>query len=314
MRNAGRSLGPVPATPTTLSDLVLSRSTLDRASERRRDVDLLPTLLGDSSTRVLDLYGESAVVREDRLILRAPEPADTDRLAVFLGAADGVDVVVVDRIGDDAPEDAMTMRAVGMDLTVHDVGILTTALGILNWQRTQGFCPRCGHPTVVSEAGWGRHCAHDGREQYPRTDAAVIMSVIDADDRLLLARGTRFGAATNRMSVLAGFVEPGESLEHAVAREVLEEVGVTVQQVQFRGDQPWPFPASLMVGFAARATSTRLVLQAEEIADARWFSRAELAAALGDGTLGVPPSLSIARHLIEEWYGGPLPEAAGERW
>ncbi len=314
MPNAGRSLGPVPATPSSLSDLVLSRTTLDRAGHRRSDVDLFANLFASPDTRVIDLYGESTFVHDDTLVLRAPEPADADRFAVFLGVDRGTDIVALDRIGEQTPQDAASLRAVGMDLNVHDVGIFTTALGIMNWQRTQGFCPSCGASTEVVEAGWGRRCTNDGLNQYPRTDAAVIMAVIDADDRLLLARGVRFGAETKRMSVLAGFVEPGESLENAVAREVHEEVGVTVSQVEFRGDQPWPFPASLMVGFAARATTTDLVLQADEIADARWFSRAELAAALNDGSIGVPPGLSIARHLIEDWYGGPLPEAAGQQW
>lgn len=314
MPKAGRSLGPVPATPSSLSDLVLSRTTLDRAGHRRADVDLFTDLLASPDTGIIDLYGDCAVVREDHLVLRAPEPADAGRFAVFLGVDRGTDVVALDRVGEEPPSGALSLRAAGMDLDVHDVGIFTTALGILNWQRTQGFCSLCGHPSEVVDAGWGRRCSNDGLNQYPRTDAAVIMSVIDQDDRLLLARGVRFGAETTRMSVLAGFVEPGESLENAVAREVLEEVGVTVSQVAFKGDQPWPFPASLMVGFAARATTTDLVLQVDEIADARWFSRSELAAALLDGSIGVPPSLSIARHLIEDWYGGPLPEAAGQQW
>jgi len=314
MPNAGRSLGPVPATPSSLSDLVLSRTALDRAGHRRCDVDLLKNLLASADARVIDLYGENAVVHDDALVLRPPEPADAERFAVFLGVDRGIDIIAIDRLAEQAPEDARSLRAVGMDLDVHDAGVLTTALGIMNWQRTQGFCPHCGQPAEVVEAGWGRRCTKDGTNRYPRTDAAVIMSVIDDEDRLLLARGVRFGAETKRMSVLAGFVEPGESLEHAVAREVHEEVGVTVSQVQYRGDQPWPFPASLMVGFAARATTTDLVLQVDEIADARWFSRSELATALDDGSLGVPPGLSIARHLIEDWYGGPLPEAAGQQW
>ncbi|MDQ2853073.1 NAD(+) diphosphatase [Dermatophilaceae bacterium Sec6.4] len=304
----------MPATPTSLSDLVLSRTSLDRASHRRNEPELVRQLLANPATQVLDVFGDRASVARDHVVLRPPVDDDCSRLAIFLGVDAGADVVAVDRGDDEAPEDAVTMREVGLHLPVRDVGILTTALGILNWQRTQGFCPRCGAPAQVSQAGWGRSCTREGSEQYPRTDAAVIMSVVDEDDRLLLARGTRFGAQTNRMSVLAGFVEPGESLEHAVAREVLEEVGVTVSQVQFRGDQPWPFPASLMVGFAAHATSTDLVLDPSEIEAAQWFSRAELADALVDRTLGVPPSLSIARHLIEDWYGGPLPQAAGERW
>ena len=153
-------------------------------------------------------------------------------------------------------------------------------------------------------AGWIRRCPADGSEHYPRTDMAVIMAVVDADDRLLLARGKGFRG--NGMSVLAGFVEPGESLAAAVAREVAEEVGVEVTDVTYLGDQPWPFPSSLMLGFTARALGTDLRLQAEEIEAARWFTRDELVAALADGSVVVSGRISISRRIIEHWFGGPL--------
>jgi NAD+ diphosphatase len=133
---------------------------------------------------------------------------------------------------------------------------------------------------------------------------AVIMAVVDEDDRLLLARGRGFRSAG--MSVLAGFVEPGETLAAAVAREVLEEVGVEVTDVTYLADQPWPFPSSLMLGFTARALGTDVRLQDEEIEDARWFTRAELRAAIDDGTLHVSSRISIARRLVEHWYGATL--------
>jgi NAD+ diphosphatase len=127
------------------------------------------------------------------------------------------------------------------------------------------------------------------------------MSVLDADDRLLMARGADWGEG--RFSVLAGFVEPGESLEAAVAREVYEEVGIEVEDVRFLGDQPWPFPTSIMLGFTARARTTDLVLQRSEIAEARWFSRDELREAISRGELGVSPRVSIARRIVEHWLG-----------
>jgi NAD+ diphosphatase len=158
---------------------------------------------------------------------------------------------------------------------------------------------------VPVQAGWLRRCTRDDSEHYPRTDVAVIMSVVDDEDRLLLARGS--GWAPGRFSVLAGFLEPGESLAAAVAREVREEVGLEVRDVEYLGDQPWPFPNSLMVGFTARTTAGELVPQDGEIAEARWFSRDELRAAVDDGTLAVSSRLSISRRLLEHWLGHALP-------
>jgi NAD+ diphosphatase len=154
---------------------------------------------------------------------------------------------------------------------------------------------------VPEQGGWLRRCPADRSEHYPRTDPAVIMSVVDDRDRLLLARGPQW--AERRYSVLAGFVEPGETLEAAVAREVFEEVGVRVADVRFLGNQPWPFPSSLMLGFTARALTTDLVLQEDEIAEARWVTREELLAEVAEGSTGVANRISIARSLIEHWLG-----------
>ena len=151
-------------------------------------------------------------------------------------------------------------------------------------------------------AGWVLRCREDGVEQFPRTDPAVIMAVRDGQDRLLLARNAHFRGRFH--SVLAGFVEPGESLENAVAREVDEEVGVTVTEVEYMGSQPWPFPRSLMLGYRAWAPeAAELTLQDEEIAEARWFSREELAAALAAEEIELPGAASMGRALIDDWYG-----------
>ncbi|WP_245988615.1 NAD(+) diphosphatase [Flexivirga caeni] len=293
----------MPAASQTRFDLVLDSRTLDRHALRRRDPELIASLLAQPATAVLDVYGDRLPNTGNRLHYRAPQATDRDELVVYVGEVAGREVLAVLRDRDDeVPADGL--RFLGMRLHPDDVPIAVTATGIGRWHAVTGFCSKCGAPTRVTEAGWVRHCDACGRDHFPRTDPAVIMSVTDADDRLLLGRGRNF--AGNGMSVLAGFVEPGESLETAVAREVMEEVGVSVTDVRFLGDQPWPFPASLMVGFTCRATTTGLTLDPEEIAAARWFTRPELAAAVASGDVHLSPRLSIARHLIEHWYGAPI--------
>lgn len=302
----------------SLPSLALSRGGLDRHSELRSEPGLLDVLLDDPATRVLELVGGRAPVEGDggaddevegevALRYRAPDPADRDRFVAYLGhdAPTGGTAYLLSV----APETAATtddparrgLRAVGARLGDLDAGVLTTATGLANWHERHGFCPRCGSPTEPSQSGWIRVCPNDESEHYPRTDPAVIMSVIDDQDRLLLARGVGF--APQGMSVLAGFVEPGESLAGAVAREVHEEVGVSVTDVAYLGDQPWPFPSSLMVGFTARAVTTELTLQDAEIEAAQWFDRDEFTRAVADGSLRISSRISIARRLIEHWYG-----------
>lgn len=317
-------LGCVPAADAILPDLALSAPAFDRRGDLRGDPGLLPALLADPATRVVRVVGDRAAVLGDgtapRLAVTAPEAADLERLAVLLGEADGgtwVGVVAddlapshsVDDLEGDPPvpvEGAVwrSLREVGADLDDTGAAAFTTTLALANWHRAHGHCPRCGEETEPALAGWTRRCPRDGSEHYPRTDMAVIMAVVDADDRILLARGRGFRRAG--MSVLAGFVEPGETLAAAVAREVLEEVGVEVADVTYLGDQPWPFPSSLMLGFTARALGTDLRLQAEEIEDARWFSRDELRDAVADGSVLVSGRVSISRRILERWYGGPI--------
>lgn len=296
----------------SLPSLALSRGGLDRHSELRTEPGLLHVLLDDPATRVLDLADGRAVVEDGpdgqlALRYRPPEASDRNRFVAYLGhdaPAGGTAYVLSVAEATDTPADDPArrgLRSVGAQLSDLDAGVLTTATGLANWHARHGFCARCGSPTEPAHSGWIRVCPVDGSEHYPRTDPAVIMSVVDDRDRLLLAHGVGF--APQGMSVLAGFVEPGESLAAAVAREVHEEVGVTVTDVTYLGDQPWPFPSSLMIGFTARALTTDLTLQEEEIEEARWFDRDEFARAMADGSLRISRRISIARRLIEHWYG-----------
>ncbi|MBK6440564.1 MAG: NAD(+) diphosphatase [Actinomycetales bacterium] len=209
----------------------------------------------------------------------------------------------------DADSGWRTLRAVGAHLSDRDAAVATTLLALANWHRGHEHCERCGGPTEPATAGWVRRCTRDGSEHFPRLDSSVIMSVIDADERLLLGRGVTW--PENQFSVLAGFVEPGESLEAAVVREVLEEAGVQVADVRYLGSQPWPFPSSLMLGFTARAITTDLTHDPAEMAEVRWVTREEYAALLRSGAIRVPGSISIARRLIERWLGEDVETVAG---
>jgi NAD+ diphosphatase len=311
MTRAPPRLAGVSGSFETLRDLPLARGTVARAGLRRRDPEMLPSLLKDPSTRVLELVaGRAEVVEPDRdleLRLRSPDGQDAARLAVFLGQ-DGDGTAYVGVVGDSLfpPETAQwrTLREVGVLLSDRDAGLFATMQGLANWHAVHTHCPRCGARTEPDQSGWIRRCPQDDSEHYPRTDPAVIMAVTDDSDRLLLARSPRW--PEGRLSVLAGFVEPGESLEAAVAREVLEEVGVVVNRVRYLGNQPWPFPSSLMVGFTSRAADPTLHLDMDEIVEALWVSRAELRDMVLYGRFGASPNVSIARRIIENWYGGPI--------
>jgi NAD+ diphosphatase len=332
MTSAPHTLEGVSGSRETLHDLPLAGGTLNRAGERRKEPDLLPLLLKDPRTRVVELVADRVrVIGSDRdraLLLRPPDERDALRLAVFLGQdGNGTAYVgVVGEVGDaegppaDGPSGQsgpsghsgstgpdggwLTLREVGAHLPARDAAMFATLLGLANWHSAHLHCPICGTTTLPEQAGWIRRCPQDRTEHFPRTDPAVIMAVTDPADRLLLARSPHW--AQGRMSVLAGFVEPGESLEAAVAREVFEEVGLVVEQVRYLGNQPWPFPSSLMVGFAARAVSPDLRLDQVEIVEAMWVTREELAEMVRAKRFGISPTVSIARRMIEHWYGGPI--------
>ena len=198
------------------------------------------------------------------------------------------------------------LRQSGALLGDRDSGLLTHAVALDNWHATHTHCPRCGALTEVVPGGHARICPVDGSEHFPRTDPAVITLVTDATDRALLARNASW--PEHRVSILAGFVEPGESAEQAVAREVAEETGIVVGDIRYLASQPWPMPRSLMLGFWARAAGSQPIhVDEEEIAEAHWFSRDGLRAAMAAGESRLPPPVSIAHRIIEAWYGAELP-------
>ena len=192
-------------------------------------------------------------------------------------------------------------------LSPRDAEIFVQSLALANWHANHIFCPKCGTPTLVTRGGWVRKCFNEDYEIFPRTDPAIIVSVIDDQDRILL--GSQGTWSENRWSVLAGYVEPGESLSHAVVREVFEEAGIRIAAPQFLGSQAWPYPYSLMVGFTAKVAPDFAHLTAtpdgEEIVKLRWFSREDLIAE--SEHLLLPGKSSISRALIERWFGGSLP-------
>jgi NAD+ diphosphatase len=311
-----------------LLDLALSQGSLERPNADRRDGDIVRHVLAASSTRVLDLVGRRArTCRVDgrlRLVLRSPTFDDRDKDVLYLGRdrKGAAYVAVVSAAQDPAdPDDDgrtgdaveatpgrgwLTLREAGAALDDQDATVFTSALALTHWHARHPRCPRCGAPTRMEQGGWLRRCPDDGSEHHPRTDPAVIVAVTDPEDRILLGRGPHW--PERRMSLLAGFVEAGESLEGAVVREVAEEVGVAVDGVTYRGNQPWPFPASLMVGFSARAHRTELTPDQEEVVEAAWFTRGELNWAVRSGEVQLPSRVSIARSLIEDWFGGQIEE------
>lgn len=188
-------------------------------------------------------------------------------------------------------------------LAASDAPIFAAALSLANWHRRHGHCSVCGQPTQPSRGGWSRACPGCAAEHYPRADPVVIMLAIH-DDRLLLGRQPAY--PPDRYSALAGFVEPGETIEAAVARELKEEAGIAVADIRYIASQPWPFPSSLMIGATASALDDVLTIDRTELDDARWFSRSEVATALA-GEAGAaflpPPRFAIARTLLDHWLG-----------
>jgi NAD+ diphosphatase len=241
-------------------------------------------------------------------VLETEDPrGGTQQPLVLLGRRDGLRVLAVEIPEpsaelDDPGRDLRDLRRVADQLVEHDADLAAAAVAMGFWHRATRHCPGCGSPLEAEMAGWVLRCREDGTEHFPRTDPAVIMAVRDGRDRLLLARNAHFPSGFH--SVLAGFVEPGESLENAVAREVAEEIGVEVAEVEYVGSQPWPFPRSLMLGYRAWAPdAAELTLQEDEIAEARWFSREELAAALAAEEISLPGPASMGRARIDDWFG-----------
>ena len=282
---------------------------LDRAAHVRGTVDL------DACDAVL-VVGSTVLVDRGRLAIIPAAERPPARFAFYLGRVGGRDVAGVVPGGEHALPPSATMaplRGAFVDLdddaAAADRELATTAVAMATWHERAAHCPMCGSATESREGGWSRRCPTDGVDHYPRTDPAVIVAITDADDRMLLAHVSYHSPL--RYSHLAGYVEPGESLEQAARREVFEEAGITLAEVEYAGSQPWPFPASIMIGFRARAASTEIVVDGVEVTDAAWLTRPELERRVGAGEVILAPPGSIARYLIHSWYGGPVPDADG---
>ncbi len=278
----------------------MSTAGLNRLGLKRKDEAWLHEALSSPTTRFVPLCNGKVCV--------AGPPASTVLLETgtwedvwLLGEAEGTTYVAVE-IDEDTwaelpvPEGARlaSLREVATLLPPLESNMLALAAGLSAWHRTNQFCGTCGAPTRPEAAGHVRRCTGCAKEHFPRTDPAIIVLVTDGD-RCLLARGPQW--PVRFASALAGFVEPGESLEDAVAREVFEEVGIVVDEVEYQSSQPWPFPASVMLAFRATAATTEITMDPTEIADAQWYSREDVA----DGIVNLPGSVSIARRLIDDW-------------
>lgn len=297
---------------------MLSRSASDRVAHRRDDAQWLSQAWQNAASRVLVISSDgTAGLSQDggRPKLAFGSPSEVQGIGgdrVLLGEANGLVYFALLAAEQVAEPGWAGLRALANDLSDLDVGLLTAAVALQAWHQRHPRCPRCGAATELAQAGWSRRCPVDSSVHFPRTDPAVIMLVHDGAGRCVLARGPQW--AWGRMSVLAGFVEAGESAEAAVAREVAEEVGVQVRDVRYIASQPHPFPASLMLGFTARLVGdATLRIDDEEIAEAGWFTRDDVRRASDWGDEGasaaapeaqlqaLPPKMSIARQLLEMW-------------
>ena len=206
----------------------------------------------------------------------------------------------LDHDTDVAPVGYTTLREIGGDLDEMQMEVALHTVALSNWHNTHPHCARCGATTSVSLGGAVRTCDSDKSEHYPRTDCAVIVLVRDSQDRILLGRQAIW--PEGRFSCFAGFLEPGETFEQCVQREVLEESGVQVREINYLGSQPWPFPASIMISFEAITDSPDIARpDGEEIVDIKWFTRADLNAQVAAGTLSLPPTMSVSRKMIDRW-------------
>jgi len=272
---------------------------LDRADPLRHDEPGFAAALADPAARLLILNEYQPVMAEGRLGWTAIAPDARPEDHVLLGIEDGVPHFAR-LVAEPAVGRSVEMIAALHALAAGEAATYAAARSVLDWHARHGFCARCGAATAPFRAGWGRRCPACGTEHFPRVDPVVIM-IAEHDGRALLGRQPAF--PPGRYSALAGFLEPGESIEEAVARELFEEAGVRVRDVRYIASQPWPFPSSLMIACVATALDDRLAIDTTELEDAIWVSRGEVRAALaGDASrFGVPPTYAIAHTLLEAW-------------
>ncbi len=299
-------------------------SPLNRATEKRTDPDWIESKRRDPSSLVLPIWrlepfllGSEKSAPPAELGLLRPVIADSlagaEALCIFLGV-DGdraVFALDVSEVGNPANEGALAglgyfrdARAAAQIVSIKDSAIIAQAKALIDWHQRHGFCPRCGSPTRMLDAGYRRLCGKCNAEHFPRVDPVVIMLATDGDS-CLVGRGKQF--PPGMFSALAGFIEPGETIEEAVRRELMEEASVKVGEVTYYATQPWPFPSSLMIGCFAKAKSRDVKVDENELAEVRWLERGlarELIAGKQMDGIRVPPSIAIAYHLIRAWALG----------
>jgi len=289
---------------------------VDRAPNRRRDARWTARQLTASETRFYPVWGSRVLITD----ASAPRPAWLSAQDVQPYIAEAESLVLLGEDGTRShfavgftyegrpPPAGMTarggfsrLREAAALMDAESAALLAYAKAMVHYHHRHRFCARCGAPTVSAEAGHLRVCTNDdcGEQDFPRTDPAIIV-LVRSGERCLLGRQAAW--VENTYSIIAGFVEPGETLEGAVAREVREETGILVTEIEYHSSQPWPFPRSLMIGFTARAESTEICLRDGELEDARWFSRRDIVRMIGEGSLRLPSSISISRRLIECWF------------
>ncbi len=300
-------------------------SRIDRAGELRVNQESLDQLwqraqiLQIAEGRIAAVDSKLSLISADQVAAHIAAHTFTEGSRYFLGLDLHTkapffawDTEWVDTIDDEVKEVGFsTVREIGSLLSEQELEISLHAMGLSNWHRAHPRCPRCGGATRVDLGGAARTCDADGSQHHPRTDSAVIVLVKDRSDRILLGHQPIW--PEGRFSTFAGFLEPGETFEQCVAREVLEESAVVVTELNYLGSQPWPFPASIMIAFEAVTDNPeRAQGDGQEITEVKWFTRAQLLAAAKDGSLLLPPSISVARKMIERWLGESAP--GGQTW
>jgi NAD+ diphosphatase len=288
---------------------------LDRAAHLRQDPEWFTAALADERSRALPVWNSRNLVAEGdppRAVYlelsRIPPERRNDTDLILLGRCDGTNFFTFEIESIEPPpsppgSNYEDLRHIASVLPIDEAGLLGYARAIISWRRRHRFCGLCGARTVSAKSGHVLVCSDPScrNEQFPRIDPAIIVLVSEGERALL---GRQASWPIGRYSTIAGFVEPGESLEDAVAREVLEETGIDVDRIEYHSSQPWPFPASLMLGFTAHALTTEVRRHDQELEDARWFTRADIAS---NGAL-LPPRQSISFRLIEHWFnsGGEM--------
>lgn len=282
--------------------LPLAVAEIDRSAHLRSDEAYLQSSWPNAL--VLQFNSEKFASQSNQLtFVKGASLGEYDsQIDYFLGVKDGENFFLRHLNDETLTSEFKSLRAIGSFLSPRDIGLAVHAQGLANWHSKHPRCSLCGGPTVVVLAGAVRRCPADQSEHYPRTDSAIIVLIKNDKDQILLGRQKVW--PKYRFSTFAGFVEPGESFEHCVIREVREEAGVELTKINYLGSQPWPFPASLMIAFEAITNTPELARpDGDEIEEIRWFSREEMKSAILDKSLILPFEISVARQMINAWYG-----------